>query len=235
MDTNKTLGGFSVEYLENDCGYACTPDGCRGHTSDLPVSFEVEGITFHVEGADSGDYPSTKEECHHLKRVVEAIGEAIDSYGKSGNGLHQESMARQVWNTGKPPNATWVKVEDKGAVIVVRALHGSDGTSPHWKSLDGNISWEPSTFTRWAECSPMEVFEYDNGVKVGEVVEASTLLTAGQVVENFIGQRVIAQKGDRLVVKGPSGNGLYPISVEMEASPGILFAVSRRDIVTVNV
>ena len=54
------------------------------------------------------------------------------------------------WQTGKPPNETWVEVEDAGgAIIVVQAFYGRDGYRPHWRAYDGSAHYEPSAFRRW--------------------------------------------------------------------------------------
>lgn len=74
------LGGFSVEYYDYDCGQACTPNGCCGHTTDIPTAFTVGGITFHVDGAESGDFPDEAVNVNRVCAVVKALESAIVAY-----------------------------------------------------------------------------------------------------------------------------------------------------------
>jgi hypothetical protein len=58
-------------------------------------------------------------------------------------------MSAKEWNYGKPPNETWVEVEDEdGTILIVQAFYGRDGYLPHWKGPDGSV-WEVSAFSRW--------------------------------------------------------------------------------------
>lgn len=73
---------FDVEYYEYDCGSPCTPNGCCGHSTNIPVSFTVGGVTFHVDGAQSGDFPDEKENVNRVRAVVKALGALISADAK---------------------------------------------------------------------------------------------------------------------------------------------------------
>lgn len=73
------LSGFSVDYLEAECGFPCTPDGCLGHATDIPISFSVGGITFFVDGEHSGDFPRSTAEAAQARKVVNALRDALKS------------------------------------------------------------------------------------------------------------------------------------------------------------
>ncbi len=74
---NKLLSDFDVEYYDYDCGYPCTPNGCFGHLTDIPVSFSVGGVTFHVDGAEGGDFPDNKTNIELVIAVVKELGDLI--------------------------------------------------------------------------------------------------------------------------------------------------------------
>lgn len=42
----------SIEFYEYECGFPCTPDGCKGHVTDIPISITINGVRLVVEGAD---------------------------------------------------------------------------------------------------------------------------------------------------------------------------------------
>lgn len=73
------LADFSVEYYDCDCGSPCTPNGCCGHSTGIPMSFTVGGVTFHVDGAQSGDFPDNDENVKRVRAVVKALGELISA------------------------------------------------------------------------------------------------------------------------------------------------------------
>lgn len=73
------LADFDVEYYDYDCGSPCTPNGCCGHSTDIPLSFTVGGVTFHVDGAQSGDFPDEKENVNRVCAVVKALGALISA------------------------------------------------------------------------------------------------------------------------------------------------------------
>lgn len=60
-----------IDYYEYDCFDYCTPDGCKGHVTDIPVSFCFNGIQFFVEGFESGAFPGKDE--NHIKKVQETF------------------------------------------------------------------------------------------------------------------------------------------------------------------
>lgn len=51
------MPAIEVEYHETDCGSNCTPDGCPGHDTDIPVSFCFKGVWFEVAGYRMGEFP----------------------------------------------------------------------------------------------------------------------------------------------------------------------------------
>jgi len=63
-----------IEYYEYDCPEYCTPDGCKGHTTDIPVGIMINGIMFYVEGYESGDYPNRGDD-EKIKKVQAVIEE----------------------------------------------------------------------------------------------------------------------------------------------------------------
>ena len=71
------LSDFDVEYYDYECGFPCTPNGCCGHGTDIPLSFTVGGVTFSVYGAESGDFPDLKENIERVRTVVAALGKLI--------------------------------------------------------------------------------------------------------------------------------------------------------------
>ncbi len=76
-ETGVDLSDFVIdEYYEYDCGYPCTPNGCCGHSTDIPLSFSVGGATFNVYGSESGDFPDSKENIQLVRSVVTALRDA---------------------------------------------------------------------------------------------------------------------------------------------------------------
>ena len=66
--------GFGVIYHEYDCGRPCTVDGCPGHESTQPIGFWVDGITFYVEGAEDGGFPSSYKSVNdQVLKVIERL------------------------------------------------------------------------------------------------------------------------------------------------------------------
>ena len=55
-----------VDYYEYDCGQPCTPDGCKGHDTDIPIGITIDGIYLHI-----WDYP----EVNKVDAVKNLIGE----------------------------------------------------------------------------------------------------------------------------------------------------------------
>lgn len=62
---------FDIECYEYDCWRPCTPDGCPGHSTDMPIGFTFKGAQFYVAGAEGGDFPS------HDNTINEAVKEAF--------------------------------------------------------------------------------------------------------------------------------------------------------------
>ena len=79
VGSTNLLADFDVEYYDYDCGRPCTPNGCCGHSTDIPLSFTVGGVTFHVDGAQSGDFPDEKENTNRVCAVVKALAELISA------------------------------------------------------------------------------------------------------------------------------------------------------------
>lgn len=68
-----------VETYEYECASYCSPNGCMGHTTDIPVSITLDGISFVVDGYEGGDYPSSydKAKIEEVKNVVERLRHAL--------------------------------------------------------------------------------------------------------------------------------------------------------------
>lgn len=77
FDADLLLDDFEIEYAEFDCGKACTPNGCMGHSTDIPISFTTGGVTFHVKGAESGDFPDNDDNVKLAIHVVNKIKKLI--------------------------------------------------------------------------------------------------------------------------------------------------------------
>jgi len=65
-----------VDYWEYDCGYPCTPNGCPGHITDIPVSIIIDGVTFYVEGYEGGDFPPRDPE--KIEKIIKVVDNIID-------------------------------------------------------------------------------------------------------------------------------------------------------------
>ena len=68
---------FFVECYEYDCGVPCKPYGCPGHETAIPLAFTVSNVTFHVDGAQSGDFPDDDLTIQRVCAVVDAIQKLI--------------------------------------------------------------------------------------------------------------------------------------------------------------
>lgn len=80
------LSDNALEYLEYDCFYPCTPDGCLGHVTDLPVGFSIAGVDFEVRGYANGDFPSSDaEENNHVEAVIKRLIQAADAWQDQEN------------------------------------------------------------------------------------------------------------------------------------------------------
>jgi len=85
------LADFEVEYYDYDCGSPCTPNGCPGHSTTVPIAFSLGGVTFHVDGAEAGDFPSSSgsNEVNRVVAVVNAIA-ALVNFGELMRGCGHE-------------------------------------------------------------------------------------------------------------------------------------------------
>jgi len=79
-------GPVEVEYFEYECGHPCTPNGCMGHTTNIPVGIEIDGVWFYVQGYEGGDYPgdgkmikAVQRSVAHLKAMEKAEKTQIES------------------------------------------------------------------------------------------------------------------------------------------------------------
>ena len=72
---------IEIEDYEYDCMGYCTSDGCRGHTTDIPVAIIINNIRFEVEGYSGGDYPSDQDTINDVKKVVDQIVEKLIGIG----------------------------------------------------------------------------------------------------------------------------------------------------------
>jgi hypothetical protein len=70
------MEGFEEIAGEYDCGKPCTPDGCPGHEGH-PIGFWLDGISFYVEGAEAGDFPSGHATTN--RRVREVLGKLAEA------------------------------------------------------------------------------------------------------------------------------------------------------------
>ncbi len=68
----------NVTYYEYECGRPCTPNGCCGHETDIPVAIEINGFTFVLMGdQDDLSFLDDKRKLDHWVRTVEAICGAV--------------------------------------------------------------------------------------------------------------------------------------------------------------
>lgn len=70
-----------VEYYEYDCGRPCTPSGCPGHPTDIPVAVDVNGFTLELRTYASGDFPHCEEprKLDLWIRTVRAVAAALEA------------------------------------------------------------------------------------------------------------------------------------------------------------
>lgn len=68
---------ISIEYFETDCGSPCTPNGCMGHDTDIPVSITIDGISFDIENSIGGDFPNESSDIDKVKEVVNKLHQLI--------------------------------------------------------------------------------------------------------------------------------------------------------------
>jgi len=84
-----------VEYYEYDCWTTCTPNGCPGHETDIPVGLDIGGVSFYVSGYQIGDYPVSyaQEEIERVKQAVERLQNALALAAVSGGEFCAEARA----------------------------------------------------------------------------------------------------------------------------------------------
>lgn len=46
-----------IENYEEECGWPCGPDGCRGHDSGIPQSIHINGFELILKDFANGDWP----------------------------------------------------------------------------------------------------------------------------------------------------------------------------------
>jgi len=56
------------EYLDVECGHPCTPDGCPGHSTDIPLTFCIVGTDIILASPWLDEYP-TKEELEEWRKL----------------------------------------------------------------------------------------------------------------------------------------------------------------------
>lgn len=61
---------WSFDYLDTDCGYACTPDGCRGHETDIPIALNIGQVILTFPDAEYAE--QTKQICE-VARYIEGL------------------------------------------------------------------------------------------------------------------------------------------------------------------
>lgn len=71
----------TVEYHEYDCGSPCTPSGCPGHVTDMPVGLVVGGVQLTVENASGGDFPTS--DADYNKRVRDTVAKVVSALKSS--------------------------------------------------------------------------------------------------------------------------------------------------------
>ena len=66
------LAGFITHYSNDTCYIPCTPHGCPGHVSDIPVAFSLGGMSFAVEYPDDVEEAAQANEAD-IDRVIEIL------------------------------------------------------------------------------------------------------------------------------------------------------------------
>lgn len=70
-----------VDFHEYECGMACTPNGCLGHDTDIPIAFSFRGVWFEVAGYREGevpwDGPGGVKDLKEYKEVFDAMTERL--------------------------------------------------------------------------------------------------------------------------------------------------------------
>jgi len=79
-------GPVCVEYFEYECGHPCTENGCTGHSTDIPVGVEIDGVWFYVQGYEGGDFPGDGKMIKSVQRAVARL-KAMETAEKIMNEL----------------------------------------------------------------------------------------------------------------------------------------------------
>lgn len=73
------LADWKLEFLETDCGSACTPNGCMGHPTDIPLALNIAGVEFKLE-PDDYDH---KADFSALRAVGKVLNDMINTAKKA--------------------------------------------------------------------------------------------------------------------------------------------------------
>lgn len=65
---------IEVENYEEDCGRACTPNGCSGHDTGIPERITINGFTLILEDFAHGDWPFLDPEMERIAQTKENDG-----------------------------------------------------------------------------------------------------------------------------------------------------------------
>lgn len=86
---------FDVEYYEYDCWKPCTPNGCMGHITDVPVTIWIDDVAFCVMGSEGGDFPGgeDKDGIKRVQRAVEHLTNTLALAAVSGGDFCAEARA----------------------------------------------------------------------------------------------------------------------------------------------
>jgi len=127
--------GFEVINGEYDCGKPCTQDGCPGHEGH-PIGFWLDGISFYVEGAEAGDFPSGHATTN--RRVREVLGKLeahVNPTTKTARDLEAELQ-------GASPSAAFIEWTcEHGRMERGVALALGENLTKHFQSGDVIVFW----------------------------------------------------------------------------------------------
>lgn len=66
---------WEIATMETDCGYACTPDGCRGHDTDIPEKLIIGGYELKFPWCD--EWPRDANEAYNASRILAKLQEVF--------------------------------------------------------------------------------------------------------------------------------------------------------------
>ena len=83
--TEKELdpANWQIQYMETDCGYPCTPNGCCGHSTDIPEALAIGGYIFSFPVDDLTD----NNDWNNATDIGRKLREVIDFYVKNHKDL----------------------------------------------------------------------------------------------------------------------------------------------------